>query len=123
MKKILIMMVCLFILSGCTTSNKPNLIYSDGEFEGIGTGAGGEMKVSVTILDNQINQIEIVSNQETVSYLDEIKDKMIQDVISNNGTQEVDVVTGATPSSQGLLDAINDALNKSKEALNGQDNA
>ncbi len=123
MKKILIMIVCLFILSGCITSNKPNLIYSDGEFEGIGMGAGGEMKVSVTILDNQINQIEIESNQETVSYLDEIKDKIIQDVISNNGTQEVDVVTGATPSSQGLLDAINDALNKSKEALNGQDNA
>lgn len=89
-------------------------IYKDGEFEGSGNGFGGEIVVLVTMKNDHIKDIKIIkSNGETPEYISEVKDKLPKQIISKDST-DVDVVSGATLSSNGVLSAVENAIDKSK---------
>ena len=87
--------------------------YTDGTYEGVGQGHGGDISVSVTIRDGVIASIEVVSQNETESIYDSAVDTILDSVIGANGT-DVDTVSGATESSDGLLEAVNDALSQAQ---------
>ena len=89
-----------------------NATYKDGVYYGTGTGFGGAIKVKVVIKDGKIKSIEIVSNNETPSYL--AKAKAVIKAILNKQSTNVDTVSGATYSSTGIIKAVRSALSKAK---------
>ena len=85
--------------------------YTDGTYEGEGTGFGGPIDVKVTIENGQIKDVEIISAEnEDGTYLETAKG-IIPEILDAQ-TPEVDVLSGATFSSTGIKDAVADALQK-----------
>lgn len=92
------------------TGQSPNS-YTDGTYEGEGTGFGGPIDVKVTIENGQMKDVEIISAEnEDGTYLETAKGVISK--ILDAQTPEVDVLSGATFSSTGIKDAVADALQK-----------
>ncbi|MEW9122733.1 MAG: stalk domain-containing protein [Thermotaleaceae bacterium] len=89
--------------------------YKNGVYTGSGTGHGGTLEVSVSIDSGKISKIEVGSNKETPSYLEQAK--AIIDHIINKQSTEVDVISGATKSSRAILEAVDDALEKAYSSI------
>lgn len=84
--------------------------YQDGSFIGVGTGFGGEIKVEVRVEQGRIAGIEILSAPgETESFLS--RARAVIDRILSAQSWEVDAVSGATYSSNGIKAAVKNALN------------
>lgn len=89
--------------------------YADGTYTGKAQGYGGTVSVAVTIQDGTIIDVAIVSaKQEDAAYFDAAKG--VIDEILEAQTTEVDTVSGATFSSNGILHAVADALGKAEQA-------
>lgn len=82
---------------------------SDGTYYGTGTGFAGKIKVAVTVKDKQITAIEIVENEADDNAFFSRAKGVIDKIISGQ-TLEVDVVSGATYSSNGIISAVKNAL-------------
>lgn len=116
MKKILILLICSCFIYGCSSEPKP--IYANGVFSGEAEGMGGNVVVQVTIQNDIITEIKIEDNYETPSYMEEIETKLIPEIIGKNSLENIDVLAGATVSSNAVLNAINEALTHAKNELN-----
>ena len=89
--------------------------YADGTYTGEAQGYGGTVSVAVTIQEGTITDVAIVSaKQEDAAYFDAAKG--VIDEILEAQTTEVDTVSGATFSSNGILHAVADALGKAEQA-------
>jgi len=86
--------------------------YNDGMYTGTGSGFNGDITVSVTVSDGNISAIDVTDQKETPAYWKEAE-QIIPDIISANGTEGVDAVSGATFSSEGIKKAVDNALAKS----------
>ncbi len=85
--------------------------YRDGIYTGTAEGYGGDITVSVTVADGKIHAVDIVSAEdETPSYLEKAKAVIAQ--VLDRQTPNVDTVSGATYSSNGILNAIRRALSQ-----------
>lgn len=85
--------------------------YADGKYQGTGIGFGGKIVVEVSVENGDISTVDIVSaKKETPDYV-KMMTSLIVAIIDEQGT-DVDVVSGATFSSNGVLDAVDDALSK-----------
>lgn len=82
--------------------------YRDNTYRGTGKGLKGDITLDVTIKDGKITEIKEVSQSETPSYWE--KAKSLLDTILEKQTTEVDAVSGATRSSNGIKEAVNSAL-------------
>lgn len=82
---------------------------SDGTYYGTGTGFAGKIKVAVTVKDKQITAIEIVENEADDDTFFSRAKGVIDKIISGQ-TLDVDVVSGATYSSNGIISAVKNAL-------------
>lgn len=90
-------------------------VYKNGNFEGSGTGYGGTITVQVTLEDDTITAVSVVSAPgEDSAYLSQ-GENVINSIISEQST-DVDTISGATFSSTGILEAVNDALSKAENA-------
>lgn len=88
--------------------------YKDGTYTGSGTGyRGGTTKVSVTISNGKITNIETVSNGDTPKFYQRAEEPLMSNIISKQ-TTSVDVVSGATFSSRGIISAVANALSQAK---------
>lgn len=87
--------------------------YKNGSYTGTGKGYNGDIKVNVTVSANKISSIEVKENNESKSILQDVINDLIPNVISE-GSTEVDVISGATGSSNGVIEAINNALKDAK---------
>lgn len=87
-------------------------IYKDGTYTGYGEGMNGKVKVNVTISGDKIISISVGENSEDEEYLVEAKG-VIDRIIASQSTS-VDVVSGATYSSNGIIGGVNEALSKAK---------
>lgn len=93
------------------TTSVPEGGYKDGTYQGSGTGFGGTITVEVTISGGKIASITILSAAgETASYFASAKG-VISRIISGQ-TPNVDAVSGATYSSNGIIQAVQNALAK-----------
>ena len=81
------------------------------KLEGTGQGFKGPIQVEVTLEDDKIIGIEILSNNDDGKWFDRAKRKTIERILENQNT-EIDSVAGATFSSIGIIEAAKDALNK-----------
>lgn len=87
----------------------------DGVYEGIANGFGPELTVEVTVKNNKINDIVIISHNEKNERYFGPPMELIPQYIIENQSVDVDVVSGATYTSIGIMDAVKDALNKAIE--------
>lgn len=95
-------------------SGKTEGLWKDGTYSGSGKGFGGDIKVNVTIENGSMKDITIAeANNEDTAYLENAK-KILQTMMQKQ-TSDVDVATGATYSSKGIIEAVANAL---KEATN-----
>ena len=81
----------------------------DGTYTGVGSGFKGDIDVSVTVQNGYITDITIDHSPDTKKYFSRAKSKIIDRVITNQSV-DVDTVSGATYSSNGILEAVADAL-------------
>lgn len=89
--------------------------YADGEWYGTGEGFGGELKVRVVVAGGQITDISVVESNDTVDYFARAWNAITPAVKARQGT-DVDSVSGATYSSEGIKEAISNALRQSAAA-------
>ena len=85
--------------------------FEDGEYDGTGRGNNGDVLAKVTIENGYIHTIRLEGPAETPSIFNTVIDDLAPRVIYNQ-TAQVDVTGGATYSSQGAIEAIQDALGK-----------
>ena len=95
------------------TSAGSDYVYKDGTYTGEAEGYGGTIQVEVTLAGDEITSINVVSAPgEDSAYLSQAE-SVINSVISAQST-DVDTVSGATFSSTGILNAVDEALGKAE---------
>ncbi len=90
-------------------------LYIDGTYEGFARGFKGFMYVSVLIENSRITSIDITKTQDDELFLTKAK-TLIKTIISRQTTEGVDAVSGATYSSNGILDSVKKALDKARKS-------
>ena len=75
--------------------------YKDGTYTGNSTGNNRPIKVEVVVKDGAMENIQVVEHTETKGLCDTATDNLIKVMLKNN-TTNVDAVSGATKSSNGL---------------------
>ena len=73
------------------------------------------MYVSVLIENSRITSIDITKTQDDELFLTKAK-TLIKTIISRQTTEGVDAVSGATYSSNGILDSVKKALDKARKS-------
>lgn len=92
--------------------------YTDGTYEGSGTGYRGTTDVQVTVENGRISSITIESYEDDEQFFNMAKNTIISEIIESQST-DVQTVSGATYSSNGIIDAVANALNISYTNPNG----
>jgi uncharacterized protein with FMN-binding domain len=82
--------------------------YSDGIYTGKALGMNAMITVNVTVENGEIVDVVIESSREDEPYLSDSL-TVIDDILNTQST-EVDVVSGATYTSGGIIDAVKNAL-------------
>lgn len=97
-------------------SYRNGTIYKGGTFDGVGYGKNGSIHLSVTLDNDKIVAIELLSHNDTDSFFRLAYDSITSALLGkeNPDLSEVDSVSGATLSSQGVIDAIKAALYKAR---------
>lgn len=114
MKKLMKLMSVLVVVSAlfvaCGSSK-----YKDGTYAGEGKGASSNIKVEVTVKSGKIDNIEVLEHKETDTIIEGVKNELIPNIIKKQSTEGVEAVSGASSSSQGVIEAVNQALESAKK--------
>lgn len=89
--------------------------YKDGVYEGQAEGFDGTVTVKVTIKNGKIKKISN-TNTDTPEFFNKAWKTIKSSVISRQSTSEIDTVSGATFSSNGILGALSQALSKADQS-------
>ncbi|HEY4543983.1 MAG TPA: flavocytochrome c, partial [Tissierellaceae bacterium] len=81
----------------------------DGKYIGKSTGYQGDLEVELEIKDGKIHNVEVLENVETIGIGTKAIERLPEIIVDNNSIN-VDVITGATATSKALFAAIEDAL-------------
>ena len=93
------------------TTEVPEGGYKDGTYQGSGTGFGGTVTVQVTVADGKITAVDILdASGETPAYFASARG-VVSKILAGQ-TPNVDAVSGATYSSNGIIQAVQNALSK-----------
>lgn len=89
--------------------------YKDGTYQGSGTGfRGGTTTVSVTVKGGKISDVQVVSTDDDQMFFNRAYSSLSHLIVQNQSPQ-VDTVSGATYSSNGIMEAVANALKKAAE--------
>ena len=80
-----------------------------GPLTGTANGFGGPITVSVTMDGDKITAVEIVSNSETIEIAGGALEQIPAAIVAAN-SPDVDIVSGATYTSNGIINAVKNAL-------------
>ena len=86
---------------------------ADGVYKGSATGFSGPVTVAVTIMDKKITSIDVLSSTDDEAFFNRAKG--VIDRIISSQSFDVDVVSGATYSSNGIIGAVKNALTGEKD--------
>ncbi|ABR50690.1 FMN-binding domain protein [Alkaliphilus metalliredigens QYMF] len=109
---ILLPLMAIALLMGVTAMTGAEEIaggYSDGTYTGTGKGYGGDIVVTVEVANERIASISIDEHGETPGIGDTAAEGVAEQIIASQEL-EVEIVTGATMSSEGLMEAVRNAL-------------
>lgn len=100
-------------MSGCTTAPKKEDPQSKPQeatqFSAMSQGRNGELKVEVSFDGNSIKTVNVVNNTETKGVADPALEMMPKRIVDNQSLA-VDLVTGATITSNAILAAVSDCI-------------
>lgn len=105
---VLIVGACMLLQTG--TASAAETGYFDGQYEGTAYGYRSDVTVRITIANHELSDIEVVSQAEDAAYWK--KAVKILAAIKEAKSLEVDTISGATVSSQAILDASKAALDQ-----------
>jgi uncharacterized protein with FMN-binding domain/ferredoxin len=91
--------------------------YKDGTYTGTGNGFRPGLQVSVTIKNNKITSVEVLSNNETPRYSSQPISVVPQEIVQAQSTS-VHAISGATRTSDGIIMAVQNALSKAQTSVN-----
>ena len=101
-----------FIIPGCLGSGSVRVAgYTPGTYEGTGRGYSGPIHVAVEVSAAGIEDIAIISHSEG-AYPGGAAMEALLEAVLETGSTEPDAVSGASFSSAGFLEAVEDALGK-----------
>ncbi len=102
----------ILVSESATTNQSENTsqTFEDGTYEGSGTGFRGDTNVTVEVSSGEIVNIMIDSYQDDQEFFNRASTTVIQEILDNQ-TVNVDAVSGATYSSNGIKEAVANALN------------
>lgn len=92
-----------------TAENDAGGNFQNGIYTGTGEGYRGKVTVTVKVADGKITELVLDDYADDKSYMERAKNRIFQEMISRQNT-DVDAVSRATYSSNGLIEAVNKAL-------------
>ena len=104
MKKLISVLLSMLLVLSLTVTG----LAADGTFQGEGAGKGGMITVEVTVENGELSAINVLSHGETPGFADALGTVSAAMIAANQ--VDVDGVTGATLSSNGLKAAVTAAL-------------
>lgn len=81
----------------------------DGSYNGSSKGYSGTVQVEVTVKNELIQSIDIISHQDDAVWFNRAKETLLGEIIKNQNA-DVDTVAGATYSSAGIINAVSNAI-------------
>ena len=88
-------------------------IYTAGTYEGTAEGYGGEVKVEVTVNENEIESVTVLENSETEQIAGPAIEELPAAIVEAQST-DVDSVSGASVTSEAIKSAVQVALDEAK---------
>ena len=110
-----LMLLTVMVLGPLTACGGTDAGEAGGETEvvtGTGEGYNGPITVEVTVENDTITAVEVVESSETEGIATPAFEEISETVVKNQSTEGIDMVSGATGSSTGILEAIEDALSQ-----------
>lgn len=89
--------------------------YSDGTYQGSAPGYAQGLTVQVKISSGKISNIQITNHNETPGFYESAFETVPSEIIQKQST-DVDTVSGATYSSVGIINAVNNALSQAGQS-------
>lgn len=86
--------------------------YKDGVYTGTGTGYRPGLVVEVVIENDTITSVTVISHNEKNEQFWGVPVQLIPQLIVEAQSTDVDTVSGATMTSRGIIEAVNDALSQ-----------
>lgn len=83
--------------------------WKDGRYKGAAIGYNGRLTVSVTVQEGRLQKIACTGHVEDEPYITDAENGLFAAMIDGNTTQ-VDAVSGATTTSDALIEAVREAL-------------
>ena len=111
MKKLLAVFLSAALLTGCSTSKTSTETGSmkAGTYTATAEGYHGDITIDVTVSDTAITKIEVTKEEETEGIGKAALPKLVEQAVADQ-TADVDIVSGATLTSNGFKTALTDAL-------------
>ena len=106
--------VCLMMtlaLSACSGPSSSASIYKDGTYAGSAKGMNGDVTVEVKLASEKIESVIVTDHKETPGISDPAIETVPNAIVEKNST-EVDIVAGATFTSEAIINAVEQALEK-----------
>ena len=112
MKKVFIVLLALLLVS-CASAPS----YKEGQYEGVSNGFQPNLKVEVSVdSEGKISDVQVIEHQESANEIPAVSQALeeIPKAIVEKNSTEVDAVSGASRTSEGIMNAVEDALSKAK---------
>lgn len=84
--------------------------YRDGVYRASAQGKGGEVPVTVTVSGGRISDIVVGQNSEVPAMAAKAQSVVIPQIIESQSTEDVEAATGATFTSNAIVEAVSKAL-------------
>jgi uncharacterized protein with FMN-binding domain len=88
------------------------VVYKDGTYEGVGEGMH-TIKVAVEVAGGKITKVEIKEHQESKGVAEPALEQIPKAIVEKN-SPDVEAVSGATMASEGIINAVKNALEAAK---------
>ena len=92
---------------------EPEVSLVDGTFAGVGEGYSDDIEIELVITEGKISSIEVLKHEDSPDIAEPAFEDLTENIIRHQSS-DVDVITGATGSSQGFLAAVQNAIEKAE---------
>ena len=106
---VLAMVLCMAAYGAAPVQAENANLFTPGTYTGVGAGKNGDITVEVTFSAEKIERITVVSHSETPSLSDAAIANIPMQIVESQSLG-VDAVSGATYTSNGIVDAVADAV-------------
>lgn len=109
---VILLVLAAMVSAGCgaAPADEPEGRYQDGTYTGSAHGYNDVVELEVVVEGGDITAINITEHDETAGIADAAFEDTVADIIANQSTDGVDTVSGATVTSEAIIEAVNEAI-------------